>query len=147
MNEIIFRGKRTDTGDWIFGSLCHYRFDGVKEAKPCIHISNLGYIKNGFYEIDPKTIGQFSGLSDSNGNKIFEGDIVKYKGKNYLVIFWCGMFYASVEECNDKIYGGFPLHALTINADDDKICEIIGNSSDNSDLLINDIKHGRNRKN
>lgn len=118
-----------------------------KEAKPCIHISNLGYIKNGFYEVDPKTIGQFSGLSDSNGNNIFEGDIVKSNGKSYLVIFWCGMFYASVEDCNEHIYGGFPLHALTTTADNDRLCEIVGNRYDNPNLIINDIRNGRNRKN
>lgn len=145
MNEITFRGKRTDTGDWIYGSLCYYLFNGMQETIPCIHIGKKGYIRNGFYELDPSTIGQFSGLSDRNGKDIFEGDIVKFNGRNYLVVFYYGMFYASVEECNNGIYGGFPLHALTINADDDKVCEIIGNHSDNSDLLINNIRHGRNR--
>ena len=86
-------------------------------------------------EVAPETIGQFTGLYDCNGNKIYEGDIVEWEkdGLMYVVRFWCGMFYASVKECNDGIFGGFPLHALTKH--DDRKCKIVGNIYDNPELL------------
>lgn len=45
------------------------------------------------------------------------------------------MFYASVEECNERIYGGFPLHAFTDTAEEGFQCEIVGNIHDNPELL------------
>lgn len=79
--------------------------------------------------VKTQTVGQFTGLYDCNGNEIYEGDILKwFTGKMYVVKFWRGMFYASVEECNDGILGSFPLHAFTE-------CEIVGNIYDNPELL------------
>ena len=82
--------------------------------------------------INQDTIGQFTGLKDAHGKEIYEGDILKWKADNrlYAVVFNWGMFYASVEVCNQEIYGGFPLHSLT----DDEACEIVGNIYDNPEL-------------
>lgn len=87
--------------------------------------------------IQIETLGQFTGLRDKNGIEIYEGDIIRWRrdGKLYLVKFYAGMFYASVEELNKGVYGGFPLHVLTVNEEDGYKCEVCGNIYDNSELL------------
>lgn len=125
MRTIKFRGKDCSTGKWIYGNLY------VKDTCGSAHICTN---RRGCLEIYPETVGQFSGLYDCNGKKIFEGDILKWSnGRMYVVKFWQGMFYASVEECNDGILGGFPLHALT-EFEEGK-CEIVGNIYDDTEYL------------
>ena len=126
MRTIKFRGKDRRTGKWFYGNLY------VKDTRGRTHICTP---ERGCFDIDPETIGQFTGLYDCNGNKIYEGDIVEWEkdGLMYVVKFWDGMFYASVKECNDGIFGGFPLHALTKH--DDRKCKIVGNIFDNPELL------------
>ena len=126
MRPIKFRGKYRWNGVWYYGSL----FVNEKYGRTKIREHPLSY-----FDIDPETVGQFSGLYDCNGKEIYEGDILKWDkdGLLYVVKFWDGMFYASVEECNEGIFGGFPLHALTEH--EDGKCEIVGNIYDNPELL------------
>ena len=79
MREILFRGK-TKTGIWIEGFLFQTECDGVKEW--CISMSPLSAndyseILGDYGEVIPESISEFTGLTDKNGKKIFEGDILQ----------------------------------------------------------------------
>lgn len=141
MRLVKFRGKPIQMtlpsgeellGDFVVGNLITHK-DGVCRI--------LVPIDGGFenYKVSPSTVSQFTSLYDVSGKEIYEGDILKWgKGRLYVVKFLDGMFYASVEECNDGILGGFPLHRLTEY--EDVKCEIVGNIFDNPELLKGFVK-------
>ena len=131
MRTIKFRGKTCGNGKWYYGSLVY-----SDEINAAIYFQiGSGLVKTmDWVYVNQETVGQFSGLYDCDGKEIFEGDILKWSnGKMYVVKFWQGMFYASVEECNEGFLGGFPLHALT-EYENEK-CKIVGNIYDNTELL------------
>ena len=147
MREIIFRGKRLDNGDWVEGfylshlNTCHYIIPfrtGGFEA-----IDNSFYVHK-WFEVDPSTIGQYTGLKDKNGKRIFDGDILHIAkiadalGGYYrppldyhvnVVVKWdlCAWMWETL--CEDKRYITFP------DAWCHYECEVIGNIHDNPELL------------
>ena len=68
MREILFRGKRTDNGKWVYG------FPFAYQAR--LVVEGIETWDGDRHSIDPSTIGQYTGLIDKNGKRIFEGDII-----------------------------------------------------------------------
>ena len=93
MREILFRGKRVDNGEWITGYYIkanhHWHSQGIHEDWFVVDtIQNGGWCNvRGKYAIIPETIGQYTGLTDKNGTKIFENGYMIIDNKTYKVIF------------------------------------------------------------
>ena len=119
MREILFRGKRIDNGEWIIGDLSQHK-TGKKFIK-------CGDARSSF-QVDENTICQYTGLTDKNGNKIWENDIVDTHNK--------GVGYSRLERVIYENGGFFPIstHGWECEPDADEI-EVIGNIFDNAELL------------
>ena len=128
MREILFRGKRLDNGAWETGSLVIVRMD-CHDAQYYIADKMTGY----HTPVDPSTVGQYTGLKDKNGKRIFEGDVAKVlQGKDKDIA------YVGFEN------GAFMLYPKTGNIYErtlweywynDWDVEVIGNITDNHELL------------
>ena len=145
--EIMFRGKRMDNGEWVKGFyVCvldtHYIMTGKFDS-----LTN-GIINSEAYKVDPGTVGQFAGLTDRNGVKIFEGDIVRWHDNTELSVGGqiaevCFGKYRDADSVFDDIFPlGFYIrfsdkNCITISWLDEykNYFDIIGNIHDNPELL------------
>lgn len=128
MREILFRGKRKDDGQWKYGDLLQIPSNNlytIRDQTPVAFIEH----------IDPETVGQFTGLYNKNGTKIFEGDILKSHyddafPEDYTleeIVFndcaWCTR-QVGYDNCNPREDGDFA-----------ECSEVVGNIYDNPEIL------------
>ena len=100
MREILFRGKRIDNGEWVYGN--YYHCCGTAYGAIFIVVNDFGFI-----EVIPHTVGQYTGLTDKNEKKIFEGDIVISEYGTIGIVEWDN------EECSFLVNIGDDYQMLT----------------------------------
>lgn len=137
MREILFRGKRVDNGEWIEG----YFLPGNERQSlhPCIFVYLPETQSFECFDIDIDTLGEYTGLTDKNGTRIFEGDIVKITGFHTTAI--AAVKYGSPSEKSTS-WGWYfdDNHGHTYHLESQSFCRdynaiIIGNIHDNPELL------------
>ena len=129
MREILFRGKRIDNGEWIEGCFLDKNnigifYDDAEESDCAVHI----------FSVISETVGQYTGLTDKNGKKIFEGDIIDTPDRLIKVVWFAGNaqfdlhFIRYTDEAAITNFKGIYMRDL-------KEYEVIGNIHDNPELL------------
>ena len=134
MREILFRGKRIDNGEWVEGYFVNLWMMHYQKYQPIITDKNAVS-----YDVDLATIGQYTGLTDKNGKRIFEGDIIDASDE------WLNTSGPAVHdspiilvECYNNFCGFEPFvkydcdYGVYIFAEN---CEVLGNVHDNPELL------------
>lgn len=126
MREVLFRGKRLDNGEWVEGDLRHGGYY-LNDPDVYICVPFADTIIN--YPVDPETVGQFVGLIDMNGKKIFEGDILE-RCLNPLRKRNTKCYWAIKDIRKTKDLG---LYTLSF--------EVVSNIHDNPELLEGEIEN------
>lgn len=144
--EILFRGKRIDNNEWVYGYyLPWHAVTDLQGNEPYAQIFEEHkvkgkYVAKGWVRVNFNTVGQYTGLCDKNGNKIFEGDIVKivgdsnnddWKDVNYVaqIVFIDSGFCAIDGTLCNYSFRRYGLSRCEFDS------EVIGNIYDNPELL------------
>ena len=116
MREILFRGKRKDNGEWVYGS-------GINQGADIIDYEKWAFVYDDIirHEVIPETVGEYTGLCDKNGTKVFEGDIVRFSTAHAREIKY--------------IDGCFGFEGSSIPIKYVNKFEVIGNVTDNPEFL------------
>ena len=137
MREILFRGKRIDNGEWVEGG---YKHEKVGEYFTAVFI--IEHLTSGVWgnhRVDPSTVGQFTGLTDKNSKRIFEGDIVAQN--------WYDHDEPSDDSFGEVVFCEYDCSFSVMDVEKDGIvpfgrcgayhweAEVIGNIHDNPELL------------
>lgn len=135
MREILFRGKRIDNGEWVEGYLYEHEppLAGIVSENDVPEPSKWFVARTGFadwnmprpvefVEVDPSTVGQYTGLEDKHGKRIIEGDILKWDSREW------GCDHLDIVNWNYELFN-------IRRTDWKEWCEVIGNTHDNPELL------------
>ena len=124
--EILFRGKRTDNGKWVEGHLIVFPKSKITK----IMVWNAADLDFDAIEVRPESVGQYTGLTDKDGKKIFEGDIV-----NCYTFTGMNDYRRGVVHWNEMFCGWYGKESCSLLCGLGEIYEVIGNIHDNSELL------------
>lgn len=144
MREILFRAKRIDNGEWVEGYYIYHIKRTICPIGDSVKPEDEQHVimQDGFsdwnmprntvvFDIDPETVCQYTGLTDKNGKRIWENDIVRIENSMDEGIgnieFYGGMWYVDGEPSN-SLYD-------IVEYDDAAEVEVIGNIFDNPELL------------
>lgn len=132
MREILFRGKRKENNEWVYGN---YAVTDNNEKQQHFIFQNKAFE----FEVDPETIGQYTGITDDNGKKIFEGDILGVTNDDPDYDYITKVYFEYNTLCvdvEDKDYDSTSIgFAIEIWDDECDQVEVIGNIYDNPELL------------
>ena len=152
MREILFRGKSIDTDEWVFGSFVMdalEQFNGLCGVDGFIRLYDKNKRKTQMYEVDRETVGQYTGMKDKHGKRIFEGDIVRAtieraeglkspRTENGAIGYDCiGMIGLILykDKNGENVWSDFFNELSLSGLIEDYYFEIIGNIYDNRELL------------
>lgn len=121
MREILFRGKSVLNGEWLFGNILKTD-DGVFVIQNFDPFGGLAK-----YEVDNNSVCQYTGLTDKNGRKIFEGDVIRLPNCEDDIAF------IALKGCNYFLKGNHSDYV--IGSYEGKYFDVIGNIFDNPDLI------------
>lgn len=130
MREILFRGKLTDDSKWVYGCLLDKIYGAVPAIMSEQSVDDAFNLEFEYDHVQEKTVGQYTGMKDKNGNRIFEGDICKVGNLIYKVVFEYSCWWFKI--LSNKVYC-----CPAFNSHCGEYCEIIGNIHDNPELLEN----------
>lgn len=145
VREYLYRGKRTDKAEWVKGDLIH----GVSTRSGKMYIlptvSNLAYLEGcdplDGYNVIPDSVGPFIGLTDKNGTKIFDGDIISVNGVvNFAVKYIeerLSFCLANTDELKLNLKCMSPWHPVSASWWNEfgREIEVIDNIHDNPELI------------
>ena len=133
MREILYHGKRIDNGEWVEGAYMPYYYSTRYGKVAAIFTNDDVLCKTCRYPVDPSTVGQYTGLKDKNGKRIFEGDIL---GSRYDYLYPDNVAVEVVKWfCNGwAIQEGDRPPTLLEEDEIMPYSEVIGNVHDNKEL-------------
>lgn len=134
--EILFKAKRADNGEWVTG----YYFKAGEKSMILSFFTNETGLYYGMYEIDLETVCQYTGLTDKNGNKIWENDIVKFPDCEMSTESGYGDCFINAGKVayDTESMSYFFTDRITVDMSDIIIkeeVEVLGNIFDNPELL------------
>ena len=138
MREILFRAKRTDNGEWAEGDLRQDRDLKTDYISGWDYYATEGGLEREpfEYEVEPETLCQYTGKSDEDGKKIFEGDIVGFidlysTESGYSESSCLGEVVWSEEECCFHVTNRLSAESFEVLDE----CKVVGNVFDNPELI------------